>query len=254
MKHFKSWRSYIDFASRTQFKRRFIHDADVMEFLDTLLETCIHREREIKKGAVLWRAQAGCERDMNYLEGKHFGEERPYPNKRMKPLPYQASEGRVNSKGIPCLYLSTKRKTALAEVRPWIGALVTLAKMTILKNLKVVDCSFNALQKVPYELGEPNPMLRDKMVWSHIDRAYSKPIQHNDHVADNVPTQVIAEFLKAKKFDGIIYQSNLDNGKNVALFDIDAAAVHSCVVYEATKLRYDFKMASNPPRIRRVIL
>ena len=48
------------------------------------------------------------------------------PN-RMKPLVNKAIEGRINPKGIPYLYLSTKKETAMSEVRPWIGAAIALS-------------------------------------------------------------------------------------------------------------------------------
>lgn len=254
MKHFKSWRSYANFVNKTQYSRRFIHDKEVMEFLHTLLETSKPRVREIKKSTLLWRAQQGCEIYAARATDRAlaFEEEKPYSPKRMKPLPRQASEGRANPKGIPCLYLSTKKKTALTEVRPWMGSLITLAKFIITMDLKLVDCSMNALQKIPYYLNEPAPVQREKIVWTYIDRAFSKPIQCCDQIADYVPTQVIAEFFKANKFDGIIYQSNFDNGQNIALFNLNVAEVQNCVVYEATKIRLNFREVSNPPRRRSI--
>jgi RES domain-containing protein len=42
----------------------------------------------------------------------------------MKPIPKWQGEGRANPRGIPVLYLATHRETALAEVRPWIGAVI----------------------------------------------------------------------------------------------------------------------------------
>lgn len=40
----------------------------------------------------------------------------PHREARMKPLPDQAYEGRVNPKGIPSLYFATTREVAMSEV------------------------------------------------------------------------------------------------------------------------------------------
>ena len=60
----------------------------------------------------------------------------------MMPLPDRANEGRVNPKGIPCLYFSSDRDTAMTETRPWIGSLVSVAQFVMLRELTVVDWSF----------------------------------------------------------------------------------------------------------------
>ncbi len=63
----------------------------------------------------------------------------PHNPTRMKPIPGQASEGRANPKGIPYLYLATHRDTALAEVRPWIRSLFSVAQFKIVRDLVVVN-------------------------------------------------------------------------------------------------------------------
>lgn len=58
---------------------------------------------------------------------------------RMKPLPYQASEGRANPKGIPYLYTATYHDTAIVEVRPWVGALVSVTIVNLYQSLQTSD-------------------------------------------------------------------------------------------------------------------
>ena len=64
-----------------------------------------------------------------------------YPAERMKPLPNAPTEGRVNPAGIPVLYMATNRRTAISEVRPWIGHSVSVAQFRIRRRLKAVDLS-----------------------------------------------------------------------------------------------------------------
>jgi hypothetical protein len=253
VKQFKSWRSYLIFAHRVQFRRRFIADKEMQEFLETVLETSSHRIEKVMKRTILWRAQLGCEIRPHYDNDELiFQTEEPYPPERMKPLPGQASEGRLNPKGIPCLYLSTERDTALAEVRPWIGSLVSVAQFEILGDLRVVDCSKNHAVKTPYMLGEIDSSKREEFVWAHIDKAFSRPIQSSDRSAEYVPTQIITELFKVNGFDGIKYQSSLGKGQNLALFDLSCAVVNSCVLYETDKIKFSFSEAARPPHSTRI--
>jgi len=65
----------------------------------------------------------------------------PFPYARMKPLSDSATEGRANPKGIPCLYVATDKETAMSEVRPWLGAILSVAIFKLPKDLKIIDFS-----------------------------------------------------------------------------------------------------------------
>ena len=123
------------------------------------------------------------------------------PMERMKPLKDRAVEGRANPKGIPYLYLATNRETALAEVRPWIGSLISVGAFEILRELRIVNCSSDDHNIIYRE--EPPPEEREKAVWVSIDRAFSRPVDPSDDVAAYVPTQILAELFKAEGYDGI---------------------------------------------------
>jgi hypothetical protein len=76
----------------------------------------------------------------------------------MKPRPNQASEGRVNPKGIPCLYGATSPNTAVAEVRPWKGELVSVGKFTLCRSVEIIEClkfydedKNNVLMNTPFD-------------------------------------------------------------------------------------------------------
>lgn len=86
----------------------------------------------------------------------------------------------------------------------------------------------------------------DKAVWAAIDRAFARPVARTDDVGEYVPTQIIAETFKARGFDGIAYRSALDDGHNIALFDISAAHLVTCHLFEARKLQFEFHETANP--------
>jgi hypothetical protein len=167
----------------------------------------------------------------------------------MKPLRDRAVEGRVNPKGIPYLYLSTSRETALAEVRPWIGSLISVGLFQNRRKLKIVNCTTDD-NHIVYLEGEPSPEEREKAVWADIDRAFAKPVTPVDDVADYVPTQIIAEVFKTNGFDGLAYRSSLGPGHNVALFDLDVTDLVRCFVFKVKGISFEFDQAANPYLMR----
>src|SRR6185295_7487847 len=125
MAEFESWKQYWEFSWFIMRKSRHILDAKNQGFLDAVVETGAKRKVTMEKGTALWRAQLGNERrsepilDDNQEEIDSFEVEDPLLPKRMVPMTDRAFEGRVNAKGIPCLYCSTEKETAMKEVRPW---------------------------------------------------------------------------------------------------------------------------------------
>jgi len=142
MTGFKSVTDYEDFARTVRSKRRFIHSTDVSAFLHVVSVTSKNREVVQPAGSTLWRAQIGS-RDWHTSDysGQEYVDDAPFLPERMVPLTSNPSEGRVNPRGIAYLYLATDRKTAISEVRPWKGALVSVASFKMVKDARLVDCS-----------------------------------------------------------------------------------------------------------------
>jgi hypothetical protein len=215
-----SWDGYRLYAERVK-RNRYIHTHDVSEFLEAVRESARGREIELEKGWEFFRAQQGC-------CGK-IGDLKPYPERRMIPRADKAIEGRVNPKGNPCFYGARDLATAVAEVRPWVGEIVSVALFELSQKLKLVEClkyhdeaGFSWLLQQRFDQPAPSaaPEYVEKDVWTHIDKAFSEPVSKSDDRADYVPTQVIAESLKNSGYDGILYKSRLSlGGVNVALFD-----------------------------------
>ena len=164
----------------------------------------------------------------------------PFPAEGMKPTPANwNSEGRADPRGISYLYLATNRDTAIGEVRPWRGALVSVAEFRIRKDLKIVDCGkFHAIEKFT----PGGDMSSDEAMWLTIDRAFAKPVGRGDDVAEYIPTQILAEFFKVNGYDGIGYKSVVRrDGVNVALFDPDNAELASCALVKVSGIKYEFE-------------
>jgi RES domain len=163
----------------------------------------------------------------------------------MKPLRHRASEGRANPKGIPCLYLATTEKTAILEVRPWIGSYVSAGQFKLLRDCTLIDCS-KTHRGFPIYFEEPDVAEREKAVWTGIDRAFAEPATRQDDTADYAATQIIAELFKRQGFDGIAYKSNFgEDGHNVALFDLDAADLINCTICKVDKVDIEYEERDN---------
>ena len=244
---FKSWKSYRQFASRVRSQARFFRTVEDEEFLRKVLRTSENRNRELPADFGLWRAQLGNDWRPIDRNNPDAGEvPTAYPPYRMKPQPGRAKEGRANSKGIPVLYSSTRKKTAMSEVRPWIGSLISCAHFRTTRPMRLVDFSVNHGRSKTYYCVEPDAAKREEIVWTHIDKAFSEPTTPEEDFADYVPTQIIAEMFKNEGYDGLVYKSAFgERGFNIVLFNPDDAELKECTLFEANSLDFRFKQADN---------
>jgi hypothetical protein len=244
MPEFESHRSYDHFKKEVLNNSRYVRSERSQKFLEALVATASSRSKKLKEEQGLWRAQKGSRR---YKEDPGQGSDSevvvdvplPYAQDRMKPEENKATEGRANPKGIPHLYAASKKRTAVTEVRPWVGSQVTVALLQTTRELQLVDCSKGGESKIYLE--EPPPEERDEIVWRKIDRAFSRPISKSDDVANYAPTQIIADLFRQEGYDGIIYQSSLGDGLNIVLFDLDAAEVVRTKVVYVNSVEVDFR-------------
>ena len=138
---FKSANAYPDFAKSVKQAFRYIRTKEQEDFLGAVGVTSTARTITMTAGNKLWRAQLG--HDWRAPRDDEPFEDFPtaYSPDRMKPLLEKASDGRANTRGIPCLYLATDQDTAILEVRPLIGSFVSVAQFTVVNELRLIDCS-----------------------------------------------------------------------------------------------------------------
>jgi RES domain-containing protein len=160
----------------------------------------------------------------------------------MKPIPNWHGEGRANPRGILALYLATTRDTALAEVRPWIGAMISVAQLVTERELNVIDCSKYHKPENFLDIFDDQTKSRADGIWMAIDRAFATPVSKEDEAKDYIPTQVLTDLFKAEGYDGVVYKSLLsDDGYNVALFNLDHAKVANCSLYRLNSIQFKFR-------------
>jgi hypothetical protein len=130
MSQFASEDDYRNFARSVKLKSRYIRTRKEDNFLRAVRFTAKERLIPLSAEWKFWRAQRGyCEGAIELYDEDNTATiqaARPYPPERMKPRSKQASEGRVNPTGNPCLYGATSPNISVAEVRPWKGELVSV--------------------------------------------------------------------------------------------------------------------------------
>jgi hypothetical protein len=246
---FTSHDAFCDFDRSVRRELRYVRSAAQEDFLKEVIATSKARTARLKAGDVLWRAQLGHDWRTEEQDGEEFEIPDAHPPKRMKPIHDKATDGRANPRGIPCLYLATKKDTAVLEVRPLIGSYVSVAQFKMMRDLRLVNCSVEEMGNLERWLRETpwTPEDIEKAVWSDINRAFSEPVERGDNSIEYVPTQIIAEAFKRHDFDGIAYKSSYgEDGLNVALFDIDAAELIKCGLYSIKKVSVKMKQENNP--------
>lgn len=259
MREFESHEDYRRFANSVEHRSRYLFEPHVNEFLRSIAETGQKRQKALRAGAILWRAQLGHSWDSVSVNPEDPDAEQmevpaPYPIGRMKPLPHAATEGRVNPKGIPCLYLSEDKDTAMAETRPWLQSYVSLSQFEILRPLQIMDCSKAELffprfmfdpSNGEYDIPPLTALEREDAVWGEIGYAFSEPVTRSEATAEYVPTQILAEAFRRHGCDGIRYRSLLGAGHNFALFDLTAAKAINCTLFQTSKMSFGFEQQVN---------
>ncbi len=141
------------------------------------------------------------------------------------PPPEKAVPGRMNPKGISFFYGASHPQTALQEVRPERGDVVTVGTFTVLRPLKLVD-----LTAIPDSslFADDFNFDYDQYYWPfllHFAADISRPVKSDRTDMDYLATQAFVELLKvhglpaAGQIDGLIFSSSLHaKGKCLVLF------------------------------------
>jgi hypothetical protein len=242
---FASWRSYWHFRREVTRIARYIYSPEATKFLETVVRGAQSRTKIIKEGHRFYRAQvAHADEFINEIDDVVPA---PASPDRMMPFTDRATEGRINPKGIPCLYVATHEETAIAETRPWIGSLVSVAVLKTLREQRVVDCTDVSNNSRIYLFEEPPPSQWEEAVWNDIAKAFREPVTRNDDVAEYTPTQILAEAFKNHGFDGVAYRSAFGTDRyNVALFDISSAEIIKCSLHEIRDVDLKYREVTNP--------
>jgi hypothetical protein len=212
------WTAY---ESALRLKNRFVPRDP--KYVDDLCQACLDCRSELVAGTVLYRARINPPGD----------EQVALPISKMRqPPPEKALDGRINPVGVPCLYAALDPDTAVAEVRPWTLALLTVATFTTPRSIDVVD-----LRQASGGQRRPAAYWAAHMI--------QRPVHEKDPLA-YIGTQFLAERLKAAGAGGLLYDSALGPhdkttgtpGTNVALFSSDDLQDGKTVLWLVLDVKY----------------
>lgn len=208
----------IDKYRGSLFNRRFFIEENIILFTELLNSMPI---THIDNSMQFFRARIGCFTKLEDLGA---------------PEPSAKVIGRLNPRGVSFLYVSDILETAVSELRPWLGATVSIAKCRPCKPLHLLDFT-----QTRTDDKNENDFRRI------INENFSKPVNPNEVDLEYLFTQSVAEYIKLHKFnkiniDGIKYLSAVKKGNyNIAIFDPDQMQVEYLKQVKITKTQYCFK-------------
>jgi len=190
--------------------------------LPALLEEDLARmEVELSSDTVLYRARIGfpsaSESDMQPFRGPDIA----------APPAEKAKPGRANFKGEVVLYVADQEVTAVAEVRPWRGLLVSVAQLTVTRNVRLVDLTKSPPPSNPFTDEAPQYERELEELLLAFGEELGRPLRRADDPRDYLPCQKLVHRIRQSGFyDGIRYPSAMaPGGSNVVIFDPDLARI-----------------------------
>jgi len=189
------WEGYVDGLRRRN--RHFLSDS---AYFDEILDACTKQARLLVAGTSVFRARImplSNETDTAPLEWEAVG----------APPPERALAGRLNPEGVPYFYTALAADTAVAEVRPWTRARLTVATFQLVGDFNVVDLRMESTENRPLS------SIR------RVSFMFGRPVHGEDRFG-YLGMQYLAEAIKVRGLDGIMYDSALHSaGVNVAFFN-----------------------------------
>lgn len=131
----------------------------------------------------------------------------------LAPPPPIASAGRINRAGVSFLYVASTAATAIAEIRPHPGHLVSTGQVQQIAPCVIAD--FSRIDPNDYFLSDAE--LDEFVFLRSIERDLSTPVvpEERDHY---LLSQLIADVLREMDFQGVAYRSSVADGTNYCFF------------------------------------
>ncbi|WP_294315096.1 RES domain-containing protein [uncultured Sphingomonas sp.] len=236
-RHGALWRRFRDAILHRQ---RFFND-NAKEFLAEIFNG-IQNQSDIDNKPAFYRLAPGDEttfyRARVVPNEDAFREIAKDPAGLMGPPPPSLRKaGRMNAAGIAVFYGATEKDTAVAEMRPAVGSLISLAAFRVHRPIHVLDLTRFTRAGKQLDIFAKNQMVRATQ-WAFMQSfasEISQPILPSDEHLEYVPAQVVAEYLTSTSVrwrgsdvtpDAIIFRSaQREGGKNIAVMG-DATLIH----------------------------
>ncbi|MGE7977376.1 RES domain-containing protein [Psychrobacillus sp. NPDC093200] len=223
-----------DYKDTIKHKHRFINvlPKEIEDLFSTYIK---ERYKLLHRDNVMYRARLGGKDQFGTLPFNAADMGIPPINK--------ARAGRANPDGISYLYLASSEETAIAEVRPWSGSVVSVATVYLKESQNTINFSvfhnksiLDYLDKKDYE-GTINRI----QFFNQLGIELSRPVSPLDSYLEYIPTQFLTEFIKYQGFDGMIFDSSLGEGQNVVLFNEGDVDITQTELFRVESISYNFR-------------
>jgi RES domain-containing protein len=192
----------------------FNFENQITEILSEYSDNC---KSKIQINEEFFRARIGSEyKKRSIYEGGFEGQMIfvPYSNSEISaPPPYLSGDGRINRIGVSYLYCATDKYTAISEIRPHPGDIVSIGKFLINEELLIFDLTEKQFLK--FYQNDKNLGKFKKL--NTLTELMQKAIPPSEKIAYNL-TQLIADCIRKLNFDGILFPSSVGKGDNLVIF------------------------------------
>lgn len=168
----------------------------------------------------------------------------------------KSGEGRINAKGVGCLYLATDKATCIKEIRAGIFETVCVGTFIISKPLRLVNLSkINMIS--PFKNSDNGGIANidiNRDFLDELNNSIRNPQASTDDPLEYTATQYIADYIKSitdenhyRVYDGIEFAStHSETGRNIVLFETSTEKC-KCVCtnvncYYIDSLEYNFSI------------
>ncbi|MCI3921345.1 RES domain-containing protein [Paenibacillus sp. TRM 82003] len=214
------WRNFCD---EIKTRNRFILRSTPINEVEDLLN---NKRVKLNEETQFFRAQIGYD-----IEKKL-----PFSKERLgKAPPKFVSDGRANPRGISYLYVASDIDTAVAEVRPWKSALVSVATFSLTKDIEIVDLTLSKIES-PFYSRDIRREVQLQQLLEAISLEFSKPVGPADSWQDYLPTQYISELIKVNRYEGFKFKSSIATGDNFVFFRGDKLDIVSTSLHQVNDI------------------
>lgn len=199
-----------------------------------------HFGRQMPANYKLWRSRVGYIGDPDLqCSALPVGEMGPNP---------KFPAGRLNLNGQDVFYCAESEHTAVAEIRPGRGYLVTTCSLITKRDLNILDLVDGFEEINPFITSSLSWMLDLRRLFRNLAANASKPTNRGDDEDTYLVTQGAALVARKMSYDGVRVPSSLDHpeGRNVGLFSTADVEFLASRLVKIDNTRVTFSEFSGP--------
>jgi len=231
-----SWLHQTRAEDWRDFSYAILEDASVEHFIPASVEEDIGMLAKEYGQKTLYRARLGFSQDS-------VGSKVPYQDAEIGAPPAdRAKPGRANKRCEVVLYVAEEFKTAVAEVRPARGLLVSVGEFVIERPIRILDLLHEPPEIDPFTNEEFEYWIGFWGLMQEFARSLSKPLERDDQPEiDYRPSQWLTKWFRDRGFCGMRYPSALHaDGVNLVLFSPDQAGFRRSSLVRVDQVEWEY--------------